>query len=476
MQHLNGENSAQGIPAETVTDSITYTATDGTEQVITVSINGVNDAPVAAAAQITANENDNVLISIADLVANVTISDIDSDDSLTFNIDDIAITEYRFNSPAGFSNISPILSQDLAALFSLTDDTIMFNPGETFDFLKGSNDPLVGSDYATLNLSYAVKDSHGAVSSIENITITLNGVNDIPETQLDANNPIAELTFIEDSKQLDSFLHQGQIYAHDADDGSQLTFSLLLPEGALPVAGFSISEDGTWTFDTSTESYNYLNEGQSTVAQTVYYSVTDNFGATTTNAFNVTVLGARDTVEAQLVGSPDIEGADFDEHIIGNAMENILNGNGGDDILNGMENADTINGGLGNDVVIHRLADNINVLDTYDGGEGLDTLLLDADGFVESWLALNNLDINTIPSEVVQAFLADVEVQAVSFITDLLTPSMSASVDHQGVKIDATNFEQVDLYNSAGHYGSLDQSSNETEILNMLDGYIDTLL
>ncbi|WP_339760071.1 Ig-like domain-containing protein [uncultured Sulfitobacter sp.] len=97
-------------------------------------------------------------------------------------------------------------------------------------------------------------------------------------------------------------------------------------------------------------------------------------------------------------GNDTLEGTEGDDRLYGFAGDDVLNGNGGNDWLRGGAGDDVLNGGAGDDNMIYRAGDN----DTYNGGEGTDTLLLDGEAisldFVDALSAdyVNPANVNDV--------------------------------------------------------------------------------
>ena len=82
MQHLDA--------GDIVNDTITFTATDGTNQAITVSITGTNDVSIITGTVAGAVLEGNVGDAPVTAVGSVAIADVDDDDNPVFN--DVAAT------------------------------------------------------------------------------------------------------------------------------------------------------------------------------------------------------------------------------------------------------------------------------------------------------------------------------------------------------------------------------------------------
>lgn len=125
----------------------THGATD--DNTVTVTVTGVNDAPVMASGALSATEDgDAVTLDLAALG-----DDIDSDD------DGSTLTYSLLSSPAG-------------GTASISGTTLTFNPGADFQ-------SLAAGQTQNLNLQVQATDKHDASAS-NNVTVTVTGVNDAP--------------------------------------------------------------------------------------------------------------------------------------------------------------------------------------------------------------------------------------------------------------------------------------------------------
>ena len=143
---------------------------------------------------------------------------------------------------------------------------------------------------------YAVRLSTGALVW-QTAQITIAGTNDAPVARAD----VAMVR--EDS------LVAGTVAANDSDvdHGALLKFTAV---GPLP-AGFAMANDGRWGFDASGSAYQSLREGE-TKQFTIGYSVSDQFGASSSSSLTLTVTGANDAPQVSgAVNGSVIEGAEF---------------------------------------------------------------------------------------------------------------------------------------------------------------------
>jgi VCBS repeat-containing protein len=131
--------------------------------------------------------------------------------------------------------------------------------------------------------SFTVQGTDGTTHKV---TVTVIGTNDAPVLQAQSQ------TVTEDGTQLN-----GHMIATDVDNRDTQTFSL-----ANQVDGFTLHADGSYSFDPSHASYQYLSAGQ-TLDVVIPIAVTDSAGATDTQTLTITVTGA-DDAPATVIAPP----------------------------------------------------------------------------------------------------------------------------------------------------------------------------
>ncbi len=180
---LDDTNAAvQAIPlGGTLTDSFTVATIDGTEQVVTITITGTNDAPVAVAdgnagdavVESGVNPGDTPVAGDPSATGNVLTNDtdVDSGDSRTVT---------AVNGSA--LNVGQPLVGSYGTLTLLADGT--------WSYALNNADPdtnaLAQGQTATDVFTYTVSDANGATSSTS-LTITITGTNDAPVAVADGN-------------------------------------------------------------------------------------------------------------------------------------------------------------------------------------------------------------------------------------------------------------------------------------------------
>ncbi|MFK7976667.1 MAG: tandem-95 repeat protein, partial [Halioglobus sp.] len=221
--------------------SFTYTISDGNggtdSATVTLNVASVNDLPVIE-------------------VVNTISVDEDGQVSVKYKLDDIDSESVKLE---GTSENGTVTIND--------DGTMTFTPDEGFN----------GDTSITLTAT----DSDGGVTT-QSIDVDVGKINDAPVANDPASAKVAE----------GGDVVSGQLSATDSDEGATATWSL--SEGADAPEGFSLNEDGSYTFDPADEAYDHLNVGDSTTLN-VPVTVTDDEGATDTSQIQITVSGTNDT-------------------------------------------------------------------------------------------------------------------------------------------------------------------------------------
>src|SRR6185436_11321599 len=149
---------------DTLTETFSYALTDAdgdvSVQTLTITINGTDDAPVAMA-DVNAVNEDAALAIAGDVKANDTLGDgTAAQNTITWGVETAA------------------------------HGAITKNGDGTYSYLLNNADPLVqqlaAGDTLTETFSYALTDADGDVS-VQTLTITINGTNDMPVAVADVN-------------------------------------------------------------------------------------------------------------------------------------------------------------------------------------------------------------------------------------------------------------------------------------------------
>ena len=245
---------------EDLTLSLDYVVTDASgassTSTLEILVAGRNDAPVATAASSAGSEDDRQLSG--QLVA----TDIDATDRLSFALND--------DAPAGF--------------------TLNADGSWTLDTTLPEYQSLPAGETLTLQLPYTVSDASGATST-STLTVAITGANDAPVASA-TNDAINEDQTI-----------NGQLTARDVDAGEVLSFAADAP---LP-AGFTLDNNGSWTFDAGVDAYQHLAQG-TTLTLDIPFTVTDALGASSSSTLQLTVTGTNDAPIAQAASASALEG------------------------------------------------------------------------------------------------------------------------------------------------------------------------
>ena len=216
-------------------------------QTVSVTLNGVNDAPLTAADTATTDENS---------IVNGTVVDVTTDPD---------------NNPA----------TDLTyALVGTAPAGLTFNADGTWSFDPSGNfDSLAQGQTATVAFDYMANDGI-ANSNTSTVTITIDGVNDAPVTAADT------ATTNEDTAVNGTVVD----VTTDADNNpaTDLTYALV---GTAPT-GLTFNADGTWSFDPS-GNFDSLAPGQ-TATVTFDYMANDGIADSNTSTVTIIVSGVND--------------------------------------------------------------------------------------------------------------------------------------------------------------------------------------
>ncbi|CCK82206.1 tetratricopeptide repeat protein [Desulfobacula toluolica] len=272
LYNADFEKLAQSQLAEVV---FTYTVNNGkgANQVVrevAMQVTGSNEAPVIV------NQENKTVDEDASFTGQVAATDIDSDDdtgSLTYVLVDTDL-------PAGFtlnSDGSYVIDANMDVYQSLA-------AGESVDY----------------RFSWQARDTHGALSGVDQVTITITGTNDTPVVVAHQDKAVEEDA---------SFT--GQVAATDIDsddDTGSLTYVLV--DTDLP-AGFTLNSDGSYVIDANMDVYQSLAAGES-VDYRFSWQARDTHGAlSSVDQVTITMTGTNDTptVAAALTSDTD-ENAD----------------------------------------------------------------------------------------------------------------------------------------------------------------------
>ncbi len=256
---------AQGA---TVTDTFTYQITDGVTPsnatTASIRVSGINDAPRANPMSIA------LMANAAPSVHTFNADDVDSDDSTTS-------LDYTFVSLPAFGSV-----------MNHSDGTFTFS-------LDGDFDDLAVGQNRIVSFTYRATDQHLAASEVQQITVTVTGVNDTP-TATDNAYPTNESTVISGNVLVngtpDSDPDNGDVLRVSAVNGNAANVSqrIQLASGAL----LSVLSNGLFDYDPRTSAtLNALAVGE-IYSDSFTYTVSDGHGGTDQATVSVTVNGVND--------------------------------------------------------------------------------------------------------------------------------------------------------------------------------------
>ncbi len=297
----NGEfdDLAEG---ETATTSVTYTIEDenGAQDtaVVTFTVTGTNDAPVAVLDTDTTDED--TAITLDNVLGND--EDIDGDT--------LTVSEVN-GDPA---NVGEPIAGDNGGLITINEDgTASFDPNGEFEALGDG-------ETAETEVTYTVTDPSGATSTTT-VTVTVTGVNDAPNA-VDSSYVVAqdEAAGDVDANALTDDTGEGVDSDPEGDDLTVVAVEGDTGNVGGVVAGdngglFTINADGSVDFDANDE-FDGLGEGE-TATTTVSYTIADEDGLEDTATVTFTVTGTNDGP----VAVEDTDETDQDTAIV---LDNVL--------------------------------------------------------------------------------------------------------------------------------------------------------
>ncbi|WP_251977996.1 tandem-95 repeat protein, partial [Salinicola avicenniae] len=232
--------------------TFSYTATDNAGAssapvMVTITVTGTNDAPVAVADTQTTGEN-TVLTGQVPAATDV----------------DGTIASYSLKTDVGAGNGSLVFN---------VDGSYRFNPGTDFD-------SLAAGQSRDVTFTYTATDDSGAVSAPQTVTITVTGTNDVPVAQ-------ASTVTTEENAVL-----TGQVPAATDVDGTIASYELATDVGA-GNGSLAFNSDGSYTFTPGTD-FEALATGES--RDVIFsYTATDNAGGVSEpQTVTITVTGTND--------------------------------------------------------------------------------------------------------------------------------------------------------------------------------------
>ena len=276
-----------------VTDVFVYTA-DGATANLTITVTGINDAPVAVNDTDAVNEDATVTQSSGSSLLMADDSDADDDDS--FTVTQIAVTG---GSNSAVSSGSSYNSSGTQVTGTYGQLTVGADGTYTYVANQSAADDLDAGDTVTDSFTYTISD--GDAIDTATLIITVTGINDAPvaDNETGAVNEDATLTVTDGTSDV---LHGDT----DADDSASLTVSAIRTgaEGGSGTSGsigsgltgtygtLTLASDGTYTYVADQSASDDL-DANDTATDTFTYTVSDGT-ATDTGTITITVTGVND--------------------------------------------------------------------------------------------------------------------------------------------------------------------------------------
>jgi VCBS repeat-containing protein len=248
-----------------VSDTITYTATDGTEQLITVMILGTNDAPV-----LTVN---NIDVTVGDLLAGeVSFTDVDLGDTPLVTLGDTLDVSW-LDGDAVILTLTDIQTSTLGDRddLSISNNSTVNNGSETWsDILSSEALQFLGEgESLVLTFNVTVDDGNGG-SDTKEVALTITGVNDGPQIT-----GVTGPDSVDEGTEFDLGITFNDPDAIDNDHSITVNWG----DGTTTTSAADLA-GGTYSYP-----HNYANDGEYTITITV----TDEFGVSDTISLSILI-------------------------------------------------------------------------------------------------------------------------------------------------------------------------------------------
>ncbi|UPK06248.1 VCBS domain-containing protein [Bradyrhizobium sp. 170] len=259
---------------QSITDSFTAVSSDGSaSQLVTVTITGTNDIPVAVNDSTSVNED----ATTANLRSLLLSNDTDPDSGETATLKITGVTQGAKGT---------VVLSDSGTAFNFSDDVLTYSAdGNVLDALA------VGQS-TTDTFTYTITDAQGATNTAT-ATVTITGTNDTPVAVNDSTSVNEDAT----TANLRSLL-----LSNDTDPDSGETATLKITGVTQGAKGTVVLNNNGTPFDFSDDTVTYTADGNVLDALAVGQSTTDSFtytvtdaqGATNTATVMVTINGVND--------------------------------------------------------------------------------------------------------------------------------------------------------------------------------------
>ncbi|QLE45103.1 hypothetical protein FD723_32675 (plasmid) [Nostoc sp. C052] len=309
----------------TATESFSYTISDGkggtASATATITITGVNDAATISGTATDAVTEDATTPNLTTTGA-LTVTDVDTGEN-----------KFKTTVTSASGNLGSL---------TITDNG-------TWNYTVANSAVQSLGAGATKTETFTVKSVDDTAS--QNITITINGIND---------NPVAGTDSLVATQLIPTSIAVSTLLANDSDvdtgDSLKITgISNVVGGGAVLFNNFTPSN-----FTDDFIVFLPTNSGTGSFK----YTLTDNNGGTTTGTVNLLIgstqlgLNGKDTLTGN--DGPDLlNGGNGNDTLIGGLGNDTLIGGNGDDLLIGGAGADVLTGGLGADTFRFALTDSL---------------------------------------------------------------------------------------------------------------------
>lgn len=305
---------------DTANETFSYEITDDTGKtdtaIVTIAVDGVNDAPVAVDDSFSATEDFHYIYG------NMKANDYDVDGSFSF--------DWRA------FDIGSIRSQFSSQGVTVTSATYTSSGGITVAYDKASVQHLGLGETISASTNYTVRDTSGA-TDLGQVTLTISGLNDAPVAVDDAT------SVLEDGVTLNLW---NALLSNDSDvESDPLSIVSIDVAGTLGTVILDATNQ-SMVFRADDDAFDALDSGQTLVTM-FDYVLSDGLGAYDVATVSVTVIGVPEPRPGGTTA-----GTDGDDFLQGSDADDRLNGGGGDDILNGGLGDDDLNGGSGIDTFL----------------------------------------------------------------------------------------------------------------------------
>ncbi|MDW4814098.1 VCBS domain-containing protein, partial [Shewanella fidelis] len=270
----NSQAAIQGLKTgESVTDTLLVHSLDGTEQKITVTINGTDDKAV-----ITDAQSDTNLRGVTEDRGYIdTHYDLHYEGKL--NIQDPDKGESSFDP-----NIGPQTYQGIGYDTKLGGHILLMRDGHYTYTLDNRNIQNLAAG-ETQKDSAVIRTADGTTHTIE---LTVHGTNDRPTIAAQSQSVVEGGTLL-----------HGQMLGQDIDHGATLSYS------APNIDGLTLNSDGSYSFDPSHASYQSLAAG-ATKTLTIPVTVKDEHNASSTQDLTITITGVNNGASITGVSTGDV--------------------------------------------------------------------------------------------------------------------------------------------------------------------------